>query len=493
MIKQSLNTEFSWKKTLLLLLVCLCITTTLVFADYHITRGPDIGEIYFVGPTMTGEGIYHSTDFGETATCVDSTLQTNIYFMSICADKTPGVLYGYAMYENLYISYDYGQYGSWQFICSGGYWDINSGRIEGEIFNSIAEHSVDYGDNFISHSLDGFFGGLHDAEIDNQSNIGYALVSQWGINDSLWLLISHDNFDSLEIQNVYNINEYPLRDLSRGTEFGELYNFADSPKRLSYSYDYGETWELHNILNYGLDYKDMVGGRQEGEVYIYGYYDANMLTIEHSYIFHSIDYGRTFTVYHPFSKGEEPLVANFSSAATEGNAPLTVSFCNYSVGDIQIYEWDFDNDGIIDSYEEEPEYTYQDTGYYSVKLTVYDTDGSDEFLRENYIHAKDPNAIDEEIEKDKLLLHNSPNPFHSSTTISYSLQSNIREATIEIYNIKGQLVKILLTFPNRGLGTSTVVWDGKDDKGKEVGAGMYFIYMKTGENVHVKKIVKLSL
>ena len=101
--------------------------------------------------------------------------------------------------------------------------------------------------------------------------------------------------------------------------------------------------------------------------------------------------------------------------------------------------------------------------------------------------------IDEEGGKDKLLLHNSPNPFCSSTVIQYTLPQHIREATIEIYNIKGQLVKTLLTFPNRGLGTSTAVWNGKDDKGKEVGAGMYFIYMKTGENVHVKKIVKLSL
>jgi len=43
------------------------------------------------------------------------------------------------------------------------------------------------------------------------------------------------------------------------------------------------------------------------------------------------------------------------------------------------------------------------------------------------------------------------------------------------------------------LGTHEVIWDGKDDKGKKVGAGMYFIYMKVGENVNVKKIVKLSL
>ncbi len=35
----------------------------------YITRGPDIGEIYFLGPTTNGEGLYYSTNFGETATC----------------------------------------------------------------------------------------------------------------------------------------------------------------------------------------------------------------------------------------------------------------------------------------------------------------------------------------------------------------------------------------------------------------------------------------
>ncbi len=431
--------DLSGRKIILLLLVGLFISA-IAFADYRITRGPDIGEIYFVGPRPSAyyEGIYHSTDFGETAVCVDST--TNA--MSICADKTSGVLYYVTMQGALYISYDYGQYGSWQFICGGGYWDINSGRNEGEIFNSIAEHSVDYGLNFISHLLNGFFGSRLDSEIDNENNIGYINVSNYPIIDSLWLLITYDNFDNLEIQNVYNVNENPIRDLSRGTENGELYNFADAPKKLKYSSDYGENWVSHNVLNYGLDYKDMVGGRQEGEVYIYGYYEANMLTIEHVYIFHSTDYGKTFTVFHPFSKGEEPLVANFSSAITEGSSPLTVQFCNYSVGDIQSYEWDFDNDGNIDSYEEEPEYTYQDTGYYSVKLTIYNSDDSSEFLRENYIHVTSNVGISDQlsINNYQLSVNNYPNPFNNSTIISYKLPENKIKAFIEIYNTKGQLI-----------------------------------------------------
>ena len=421
MLKRSFNPVLSGRKIILLLLVVLFIST-ITFADYRITRGPDIGEIYFIGPTVTGEGIYRSTDFGETAVCVDSISDVE----SICADLTPGSLYRIRMPDCLYYSNNYGQCGSWIFRTEEGSYVINSGRNEGEIYKGPWMSSENYGLNFINHSCQGLFGVLHTYEIDNENEVGYAIVSIWGLPDTLWLLITYNNFENFEIQNTFNAYDNPLRDLSRGTENGELYNFADAPKKLKYSSDYGENWASHNVLNYGLDYKDMVGGRQEGEVYIYGYYEANMLTIEHIYIFHSTDYGKTFTVFHPFSKGEEPLVANFSSAITEGISPLTVQFCNYSVGDIQSYEWDFDNDGNIDSYEEEPEYTYQDTGYYSVKLTIYNGDESDEFLRENYIHVTSNVGISDQlsISNYQLSINNYPNPSNYITTIQFTTSSN---------------------------------------------------------------------
>ena len=231
----------------------------LLFADYRITRGPDVGEIYFIGPTVTGMGIYHSTNFGETATCMDSTLNTNINFFSITADLTPGVLYGYTIPENLYRSYEYGEQGSWNFISNNGYWCLNSGRNEGEVYNSIASHSEDYGVSFITHSCNGFFGNLTYSAIDNNNNIGYAKVSVSSLPDSIYLLISYDNFENLEIQNVYNVDEFLLSDLSRGTEYGELYNFADSPQTISYSNDYGLNWQYINQFNPGLDYTDLVG------------------------------------------------------------------------------------------------------------------------------------------------------------------------------------------------------------------------------------------
>ena len=61
----------------------------------EITRGPEIGEIYFMGPTATVlyQAIYHSTDFGESAVCVDSVSALSNTIVALTADKTPGSLY----------------------------------------------------------------------------------------------------------------------------------------------------------------------------------------------------------------------------------------------------------------------------------------------------------------------------------------------------------------------------------------------------------------
>jgi PKD repeat protein len=70
------------------------------------------------------------------------------------------------------------------------------------------------------------------------------------------------------------------------------------------------------------------------------------------------------------------LNAAFSITGDLGGAPLLVSFSNLSTPTdstaITQYLWDFDNDGVIDSDEETPEYTYTAEGVYSVSLTVSD-------------------------------------------------------------------------------------------------------------------------
>ena len=481
-------------KTKIILPLLFILFATLLLADYRITRGPDIGEIYFIGPTTTGEGIYRSTDFGETAVCMDSTISSNV--MSIVADKAPGVLYYVTYTEAMYRSDNYGQQGTWNFLKGGGNLNICSGVTEGHFYNCIIEHSEDYGNNFIQHSYNGFFGSLNVVEIDNSESIGYAKVSKCSVPDSIYLLISYDNFDSLEIQKVFNSSENPIGWLSRGTEYGELYTLTGSPATLKHSNDYGFSWDLKNIFYYlnNANFVSITGGRQQGELYILVTYTQLMGYIRHIYIYHSLDYGETFEVYHPFFYGPRPYYANFEANPTSGIAPLTVQFTDLSSGEnIETWEWDFNNDGVIDSYQQNPEYTYQDTGLYTVKLTIHYGPIEDTATREDYIHVTSNVGIDDDEELIKpsgIKLNNYPNPFNPDTKIEFSVPKK-GDVSLKIYNIKGQLVRTLVD-EKLDAGKHSVIWWGKSDKGKDVGTGIYFYKIKAGDNTEIKRMLLLK-
>jgi PKD repeat protein len=67
------------------------------------------------------------------------------------------------------------------------------------------------------------------------------------------------------------------------------------------------------------------------------------------------------------------LFARFrTGSTTTGLSPLTVDFIDLSHGEITSWEWDFDNDGNIDSNEQNPTFTFNESGSYDVKLTVSD-------------------------------------------------------------------------------------------------------------------------
>ncbi|WP_011308636.1 PKD domain-containing protein [Methanosarcina barkeri] len=78
-------------------------------------------------------------------------------------------------------------------------------------------------------------------------------------------------------------------------------------------------------------------------------------------------------------------VADFTATPTSGNAPLTVNFTDASIGNISSYSWDFNNDGTVDSTEQNPSYTYDKVGTYTVNLTVSNADGNDSEVKTEYI------------------------------------------------------------------------------------------------------------
>jgi len=82
----------------------------------------------------------------------------------------------------------------------------------------------------------------------------------------------------------------------------------------------------------------------------------------------------------------------------------------------------------------------------------------------------------------------SPNPFNPVTTVSYGspTESDVRLA---VYNVAGRLVRTLVN-GDVGPGYHTVVWDGRDENGVEVGSGVYFVRMQaTGFEAATKMVL----
>jgi len=82
-----------------------------------------------------------------------------------------------------------------------------------------------------------------------------------------------------------------------------------------------------------------------------------------------------------------------------------------------------------------------------------------------------------------------PNPFNSSTIITYS---NFKGGEIEVFDIEGQLIR---TFFTGGENEGRIKWDATDASGKKVSSGIYFARARYGSKAtsasHISQTLKL--
>jgi len=84
---------------------------------------------------------------------------------------------------------------------------------------------------------------------------------------------------------------------------------------------------------------------------------------------------------------EPILIADFTASPIVGNTPLTVQFTDSSIGYPTSWLWDFNYDGTIDDTLQNPEFTYDSVGVYTVSLTVSDTTNEDTEVKVDYINV----------------------------------------------------------------------------------------------------------
>ena len=128
-----------------------------------------------------------------------------------------------------------------------------------------------------------------------------------------------------------------------------------------------------------------------------GVVDSNLQNPEHIYSYHG-NYTVSLTVSGSGGNDTEVKVdylkLTSASCQPEFVADFTnirgispVQFTDQSTGDIIGWAWDFQNDGVIDSTEQNPTHTYEEDGSYSVTLTIFTPDCRHTLTKYDYIRV----------------------------------------------------------------------------------------------------------
>jgi len=98
-----------------------------------------------------------------------------------------------------------------------------------------------------------------------------------------------------------------------------------------------------------------------------------------------------------------------------------------------------------------------------------------------YVSIYEPEAsaisgLNQPVPEDFILLQNYPNPFNMSQQVS-----------LEIFNVLGQKIRTLFSgfLP---AGSHNYRWNGRNDQGKKVPAGVYFYRLQSSEKEMTKKM-----
>ena len=203
-----------------------------------------------------------------------------------------------------------------------------------------------------------------------------------------------------------------------------------------------------------------------------------------------LDVNQFLTVTEEFPAGF--LRANSKADTLIGNSSLAVNFTDLSLSDpltpITAWEWDFDNDGTVDSEDQNPTWTYSGMGDYTVSLTVTNSSTTKTIVRENYINLQGAvSSKDEELALPEKynLRQNYPNPFNPLTSIDYSLPLS-GMVTLKVYNLRGELITELVN-KHQNAGNYNVIWDAST-----AASGLYFYKLTSGHFTETMKMVLLK-
>jgi formylglycine-generating enzyme required for sulfatase activity len=118
-------------------------------------------------------------------------------------------------------------------------------------------------------------------------------------------------------------------------------------------------------------------------------------------------------------------VASFTATPTSGSAPLTVQFTDTSTQSPLWWLWDFDNDGVFDSAQQNPSWTYTQNGWYSVRLVVVNFLGGSSVTRTGLVQVGVP-----PVNPALNMVPIAPGTFQMGSTAGNPDQQPVRQVTL---------------------------------------------------------------
>lgn len=99
-------------------------------------------------------------------------------------------------------------------------------------------------------------------------------------------------------------------------------------------------------------------------------------------------------------------------------------------------------------------------------------------------------TIDDNVAIPEVIVSSYPNPFNLQTNIRFDIPKT-GQVTLQIYNIKGQLIRTLVN-EIKSAGGHEVIWNGRDKYGEDVSGGIYFYKISSGKFSSTRKIILMK-
>jgi flagellar hook assembly protein FlgD len=84
-----------------------------------------------------------------------------------------------------------------------------------------------------------------------------------------------------------------------------------------------------------------------------------------------------------------------------------------------------------------------------------------------------------------------PNPFNPQTTINYALPQDAA-VTLVVHDVSGRVVRTLRSAVMESAGNHDVVWNGRDDAGRQVGSGVYLVRLAAAGVSQIQRVALIK-